>query len=268
MKRTKHTTKKKIKRIPKNSVKEENYVTIQGWMITDLHLKGHKLIAYAIIYGFSQDGDSKFTGSNSYLGTWLQVSEPTIIKILKELVEDELIIKNQIIIKGVTFNEYTYNKETLVLLKKFKYPTKEILVPPTKKTLVNNKERYNKEINKKEKIKKENFYFHFFSDEWKINEEFQNLLTEYYTHRKEKKVPLTNTAWKRLATKLQKYSLKDACEALEVSLENGWTGVFPESLRKNTSNSTFKGGTPKQLEKDHSKYRKTPKYGKLSDKIM
>ena len=36
-------------------VKNENYLVIQGWMITELKLKGNELLIYAIIYGFSQN---------------------------------------------------------------------------------------------------------------------------------------------------------------------------------------------------------------------
>lgn len=34
-------------------VKPENYITIQGWMRTELDLKGNELNLYAIIYGFT-----------------------------------------------------------------------------------------------------------------------------------------------------------------------------------------------------------------------
>lgn len=36
-------------------MKKGSYLTIQDWMVTDLHLKGNELLAYALIYGFSQD---------------------------------------------------------------------------------------------------------------------------------------------------------------------------------------------------------------------
>ena len=35
-------------------VNPENYITVQGWMVTDLNLKGNELLIYACIYGFSQ----------------------------------------------------------------------------------------------------------------------------------------------------------------------------------------------------------------------
>ena len=48
-------------------IKNENYITIQGWMINELGLKGNSLIIYANIYGFSQNNDCEFIGSANYL---------------------------------------------------------------------------------------------------------------------------------------------------------------------------------------------------------
>ena len=40
-----------------------NYYSVQGWMVKDLNLKGNELAVFAIIYGFSQDNETWFTGS-------------------------------------------------------------------------------------------------------------------------------------------------------------------------------------------------------------
>ena len=48
-------------------VRQSNYITILGWMISDLKLKGNALLIYAIIYGFSQTQDLAYTGSRQYL---------------------------------------------------------------------------------------------------------------------------------------------------------------------------------------------------------
>ena len=52
-------------------MKKGSYLTIQDWMVTDLHLKGNELLAYALIYGFSQDEQSCFYGSYQYVMEWL-----------------------------------------------------------------------------------------------------------------------------------------------------------------------------------------------------
>ena len=41
-------------------IKNENYYTIFGWMLKELNLNGIDLVVYAIIYSFSQDGESEF----------------------------------------------------------------------------------------------------------------------------------------------------------------------------------------------------------------
>ena len=55
-------------------IKNENHVTISGWMINELNLKGNDLMVYAIIYGFSQTTGTAFTGSLSYLADWCNSS--------------------------------------------------------------------------------------------------------------------------------------------------------------------------------------------------
>lgn len=92
-----------------SKVKDENYYQISGWMINRLGLKGVELQVFAIIYGFSQDGESKFTGSINYLCDWTGVSRPTIIKALKELTDHQFLIKEIEIVTSVTFNHYRVN---------------------------------------------------------------------------------------------------------------------------------------------------------------
>ena len=64
-------------------VKEENFITIHGWMITRLGLSGASLIIYAVIYGFSQDGESFFQGSRQYLADWCNCSLSGVKKCLR-----------------------------------------------------------------------------------------------------------------------------------------------------------------------------------------
>lgn len=87
-------------------IKPNHYYAVQGWMITELALKGNELAAYAIIYGFSQDGRSTFSGSLSYVMEWLSCSRQTAVNVLNGLVEKGLVQK--IISRdGVTPNSYT-----------------------------------------------------------------------------------------------------------------------------------------------------------------
>ena len=90
-------------------IKNENYITIQGWMLNDLHLKGNALIIYATIYGFSQTNNCEFTGSANYLAEWCGCSRQTVITILNKLVTDNLIIKREEFRNNVKFCSYSVN---------------------------------------------------------------------------------------------------------------------------------------------------------------
>lgn len=72
-------------------MKDENYIIIQGWMISKLELKGNELLIYAIIYGFSQDGESTFYGSISFIEKMLNISRKTVIETLKSLIEKQYV---------------------------------------------------------------------------------------------------------------------------------------------------------------------------------
>lgn len=87
-------------------IKKENFITIQGWMVSELGLKGNALMVYAIIYGFSQTEGQVFTGSLQYLADWTNSTKRSIIEVLKKLVDDDLLGKNEKIVNGVKFCEY------------------------------------------------------------------------------------------------------------------------------------------------------------------
>lgn len=87
-------------------VEKENYVVVQGWMITELGLKGNELLIYAVIHGFSQVPNQAFTGSLQYLADWINGSKQTVINCLKSLIDKDLIIKIEKTYNGVKFFEY------------------------------------------------------------------------------------------------------------------------------------------------------------------
>lgn len=123
-------------------VKNESYITIQGWMVNDLKLTGNELLVYAVIYGFSQDGETKYTGSRQYLADWCGCSKPTIQAALNKLTERGLIIKDEIFSNGVKYCTYVANlttsKEILLPGKKILPPQLKNLTTPSKEILPNN----------------------------------------------------------------------------------------------------------------------------------
>ena len=76
-----------------SAVKDNNFIAIQGWMRTKLNLKGNELLVYALIYGFSQDGESRFKGSRKYIADWCGCSLNTVDRTLKSLVDKGLLAK-------------------------------------------------------------------------------------------------------------------------------------------------------------------------------
>lgn len=120
-----------------NKVNKENYVVIQGWMLTDLHLKGNELVVYACIYGFSQSEGQSFRGSLQYLADWTNSSKQTVVNSLKSLVEKGYLEKTDKIVNGVKFCEY-YAKNFNGVYKNFEQGIQKTLMGGIQKSLTNN----------------------------------------------------------------------------------------------------------------------------------
>lgn len=133
-----------------NFFKDNNTILIQGWMLNKFELSGNELIAYALIFGFSQDEKSTFYGSINYICSALNCSKPTAISVLNNLIEKGIIEKEQVIINNVVNNTYKHictSKVSLPLPKISKKGSKEIL-SGSKVSLPNNNIYTNKENNK------------------------------------------------------------------------------------------------------------------------
>ena len=74
-----------------------SHCVIESWMIDYFNITGDKLIIYAIIYGFSQDGHSMYMGSREYLSKWCGCSVKNVQRILNGLVEDKLILRYKVV---------------------------------------------------------------------------------------------------------------------------------------------------------------------------
>lgn len=87
-------------------IKSDNYVVVQGWMYYLGLEKLNELMALALVYGFSQDGESQFKGSIAYIADHLMCDKSTAIRVMKKLEEKGLVEKTQKEINGVKFNRY------------------------------------------------------------------------------------------------------------------------------------------------------------------
>lgn len=133
--------------------KDKNFIAILPFMVQDLKLTGNELIVYAIIYGFSQDGESSFHGSLSYLSRQTGITKRSIITILKKLVSNNLISKEEVFFKGSKFAKYavcinfTRGEETSPSGEKVSLGGEKTSPLGGEETSPNNKDIYNKDNN-------------------------------------------------------------------------------------------------------------------------
>lgn len=237
-------------------VKRENYINIQGWMVTDLYLKGNELLIYAMIYGFTQDGQQWFEGSRQYLADWCNSTKQGISKNLNSLIEKGYIIKDEYVINNVKFCRYKANldifndkKEDKKEETKSVYSGKQSLHPPGKQSLPNNINIYNLKVSKKEKEEqqaaeqnneqnknhnRESFdeiierYMRYLDNDFVIS----NLLKEFLRIRYLKNKPLTNEVLAEEISKLIDYGKGNKYLMREIAsktISNCWATFFPLS---------------------------------------
>lgn len=120
-----------------SKVKDENYIHIPGWAVTRLGLKGNELLIYSIIYGFSQDGVTRFTGGLQYLADWTNSTKQSCIKCLKSLAEKGYITKYEKIVNGIKFCEYQGVKPKSMVVNKVEQGSKQSLTGGSKQSLPN-----------------------------------------------------------------------------------------------------------------------------------
>lgn len=84
----------------------KSFYVVQGWMIHELGLSGTELDVFALIHGFTQDGNTPYIASNTFLEKFLKKSRSTIIKSRDSLLKKgyiERVVKEY---KGQQTNHY------------------------------------------------------------------------------------------------------------------------------------------------------------------
>jgi len=213
-----------------SKIKNENYITIQGWMINELNLKGNELLVYATIYGFSQTENQLFTGSLQYLADWTNSSKQGVQKNLKSLIDKGYIGKNDKFINGVKFCEY-YTTKFNEVSNKVVEGMQQSCIPPIQQSCNNNIDinNINNSIdNNIERKKKESAYDEIINK--LVNDpDIKEGLYEFIKMRKLIKKPLTDRALKNIINKLFILST-DKIEQIEIlnqSIERNWLSLFP-----------------------------------------
>lgn len=218
-------------------MKSENYIVIQGWMRTELNLKGNDLLVYAIIYGFSQTENQKFTGSIQYLADWCGATRQGIQKNLNNLLELGLIVKE----KNEVYNSVTYCTTQLsdVQLslhnnidnnitnnKEVNNISKDILLQENMYDDVSDKLYSNDKPKKKKNLYEKCLDVIY---EYTDDLELQDLLVTFLKMRLEvKDKPLYFNMWKGLLKKLFSMSdkLDDLCNIVQQSIDKGWLSFY------------------------------------------
>lgn len=214
-------------------MKSDNYVVIQGWMCNELELKGNDLLVFALIYGFSQDGESRFAGSRKYIAETFNISLPTVDKALKNLIEKGLIEQHKTEINGVVFNEYN----SLQGVKKLYRGSKETLHNKTSNIQIDKKDFNSKELKSenfgkpKQLLKKPSLYNRCVAEIESRNYPMNlyNALIDYLSLRLEiKDKPLYANSWKGLLNKLERdFEESERIDVVLQSIERGYASFFP-----------------------------------------
>lgn len=220
-------------------VKRENYITIQGFMLTDLKLKGNELLIYACIYGFSQAENQVFNGSLQYLADWTNSTKQGVIKCLKSLLEKEYIVKTEKTINGVKFCEY-YATELNTVLNKVEYPIKQSSTDGIQQSLPNNISFNNLSNNDSDKEERkrvaasfdsliENFLLTYI-DGLEERKKVKSLLGDWLKVRKAKRAAMTDRSIELNLNKLDRLAAESnlsIADYLEEVICKGWTAFYP-----------------------------------------
>lgn len=83
----------------------KGYTIIPDWMLS-LDLDVYETLILAVIYGFSQDGESTFSGSQNYLARKAKCTRRKVAMVLPKLVEMGLVIKIDRDVRGIHLCEY------------------------------------------------------------------------------------------------------------------------------------------------------------------
>lgn len=83
----------------------KGYTNIPDWMLS-LDLDVYETIILAVIYGFSQDGESTFAGSQNYLAKKAKCTRRKVALALPRLVERGLVEKIDKDVRGIKLCEY------------------------------------------------------------------------------------------------------------------------------------------------------------------
>jgi len=210
-------------------VKDKNYINIQGWM-RNLGLSGNRLLTFAIIYGFSQDEDSVFSGGASYIAEWLGITKRAVFDILKDLTDMGLVEKIEKNVNNMVVYDY---RETSQGVKKVHGGSEKSSLGGSEKSSPHNKNnnKQNNEQNiKKESIKEKKGFGEF--GNVKLTDVEYDKLKEFYGDNIDIAISVLDNY---LASKGKRYKSHYA-----VMKKNGWVDIKVKEITKTEMKESVK----------------------------
>jgi len=94
------------------------YTVIQDWMYDlayENNLRLAEIVCFAVVFGFSQDGESSYTGGRRYMASKMCAKDVKSVSLaLNRLVSKGLILRNSIERNRVQFHEYKVPADILL----------------------------------------------------------------------------------------------------------------------------------------------------------
>ena len=196
-----------------------------GWYFTilqemrEMGLKGNELIVFAVINGFSQNGNGSFHGSLAALQEMCGISSrQTIIDILKSLIDKNLITKTEVTLNGVKNISYSVCPKIGQGVQKM-----DMGVQKLDRGCPKNGHIYNNDINiSPTEINNKGKRFDFKQSLIQIGVSPE--VAEDWMHvRKTKRAANTETAFNRILHEIQKSGLS-ANECITIAVSRSWQG--------------------------------------------
>lgn len=204
-------------------VKDNTFVTIQGWMM-NLGLTLEETMIYAIIWQFSCDGKSTFVGDRAYLEEWVGKDKSTVRRYLRTLKKKGLVDYDNPG-NGKAFCNYRVTDASVDRIQNAPVPHTKCSGTANKMPRSTNDIIDNYIINP-ETISPGSFDFYGALLEIGVTEQ---TATDWMTVRKKLKASNTLTAFKTLVSEIEK-SGKTPEECVALSAANSWRGFKAEWL--------------------------------------
>lgn len=269
-----------------NKIRNDNYYVVHGWMRNELNLSGIDLDIYAIIYGFSQDGETEFTGSIQYLCDFTGASKPTVINSIKRLVDAEYIIKRTETINNVAFNRYKIylggSKDSLLPVKNLYGGSKDslhnnnIYNNTTKSSIIKNSPSSpntvsrkgliskpdKKSIEKQAKVEKYVFECHHISEEFEFPDKVSDKLIDFFRMLGQAGAFLPDVTIRAQLEDIVNLNEKQQLQVISDTIKSGWKSLkYAVEKVKESGTASFDTAKPGSFQpKDPNNDRRKEQY--------